>query len=85
MVQQQWRIRISGQPREQLDTALLVQAVLALGEQLHREAQERAEAENSEQAASGSNFSVSNVPRTHVPGPDSARSPRATDDLPDQA
>jgi len=31
---QQWRIRITGKPKKQPDIALLVRAVLALGEQL---------------------------------------------------
>ena len=38
----QWRVRVSGKPRKQPDVALLVQAVLALSEQL---AQERVEHE----------------------------------------
>jgi hypothetical protein len=41
---QQWRIRISGKPRKAPDTALLIRAVLALGEQMAREAKENAEA-----------------------------------------
>lgn len=40
---QQWRIRISGKPRKKPDTALLVRAVLALSEQLAREAKEDTE------------------------------------------
>ena len=36
----QWRVRVHGKPRKQPDIQLLVQAVLALGQQL---AQERAE------------------------------------------
>ena len=38
---QAWRIRISGKQRKEPDITLLVQAVLALSEQLQREAQER--------------------------------------------
>lgn len=38
----QWRVRISGKPRKEPDVAMLVQAVLALSEQLARE---RAETE----------------------------------------
>ncbi len=38
---QQWRIRITGKPRKEPDLALLVQAVLTLGEQMQREAAER--------------------------------------------
>jgi hypothetical protein len=37
----QWRIRITGKPRKEPDIALLVQAVLALGEQMQREVDER--------------------------------------------
>lgn len=37
----QWRVRVSGKPRENPDMNLLVQAVLALGEQMQREADER--------------------------------------------
>ena len=36
----QWRVRVSGKPRRKPDIGLLVQAVLALGEQLQREALE---------------------------------------------
>ena len=35
---QQWRVRIKGQHRRELDTALLMQAVIALGKQLQTEA-----------------------------------------------
>jgi hypothetical protein len=45
----QWRIRISGRPRKQPDIGLLVQAVLALGEQLQREALEREQAAEDQQ------------------------------------
>ena len=38
---QQWRIRITGKPRKEPDIALLVQAILALGRQMEREAAER--------------------------------------------
>ena len=41
---QQWRIRVYGKPRKRPDVALLVRAVLALGEQMAREAKENAEA-----------------------------------------
>jgi hypothetical protein len=34
---QQWNIRVSGAPRKEIDTALLIQAVIALGKQLQRE------------------------------------------------
>jgi hypothetical protein len=34
---QQWNIRVSGRPRKEADTALLIQAVIALGKQLQRE------------------------------------------------
>ena len=37
-MQQQWRIRIRGKKRQQMDSTLLVQAVLALGRQLREEA-----------------------------------------------
>ena len=38
---QQWRIRIRGTPRKEVDRALLIQAVIALGKQLQQEAHER--------------------------------------------
>ena len=38
---QHWRIRISGQPKKRPNIELLVQAVLALAEQLHVEATDR--------------------------------------------
>jgi hypothetical protein len=34
---QRWRIRVSGKPKRQPDIALLVRAVIALGEQLAKE------------------------------------------------
>jgi len=37
----QWRVRVSGKPRKQPDIALLVQAVLAISEQLAGEQSER--------------------------------------------
>lgn len=37
---QQWRVGISGKQRKDVDLDLLIQAVIALGEQLRREAQE---------------------------------------------
>jgi hypothetical protein len=43
-VSQQWRIRVHGKPRKKPDVALLVRAVLALGEQMGREAKEDAAA-----------------------------------------
>jgi hypothetical protein len=33
---QQWRIRISGRPKQKPDMTLLVKAVLALGEEMQR-------------------------------------------------
>ena len=38
---QQWRIRISGQPKPKPDIALLVAAVFALADQLEREREQR--------------------------------------------
>jgi hypothetical protein len=38
----QWRIRISGKLRKEPDIALLVQAVLALSEQMQREQRDQA-------------------------------------------
>ena len=35
---QQWRVGISGKQRKDVDLDLLIQAVIALGEQLRREA-----------------------------------------------
>jgi hypothetical protein len=35
---QQWRVRIKGKPHQEVDTALLMQAVIALGKQLQTEA-----------------------------------------------
>ena len=37
---QQWRVRIKGQQRQEADTALLTQAVVALGKQLRAEARD---------------------------------------------
>lgn len=37
---QQWRVRIKGKHRQEVDIALLMQAVIALGKQLQAEAQE---------------------------------------------
>jgi hypothetical protein len=37
-----WRIRITGSQRKNVDTELLIQAVIALGEQLSDEAQQLA-------------------------------------------
>lgn len=46
-MQQQWRIRVRGKQREQVNADLLVQAVIALGRQLAEEArQEATEAAN---------------------------------------
>jgi hypothetical protein len=47
----QWRVRVSGKPSKQPDIALLVQAVLALSEQL---AYERAEHEAPSQPSTDS-------------------------------
>lgn len=47
---QQWRVRISGKPRKDPDIALLVQAVLALGEQMQREASERSAVEQKQES-----------------------------------
>jgi hypothetical protein len=52
----QWRVRVSGKPRKQPDIALLVQAVLALSEQL---AQERAERETPSQPSTDSSSEAS--------------------------
>lgn len=38
---QQWRIRISGTQRADVDVGLLIQAVIALGQQLRVEKQEQ--------------------------------------------
>ncbi len=38
---QHWHVRVSGRAKRQPDIALLVRAVLALGEQLQREDDER--------------------------------------------
>jgi hypothetical protein len=35
---QQWKIRVRGTPRKEVDIALLIQAVVALGRQLGQEA-----------------------------------------------
>lgn len=51
-----WRVRVSGKPRKQPDIALLVQAVLALSEQL---AQERAEHEAQSQPPTNSSSEAS--------------------------
>jgi hypothetical protein len=37
---QQWQVRIHGKPRREVDKILLIQAVIALGKQLTREAQD---------------------------------------------
>lgn len=52
----QWKVRVSGKPRKQPDIALLVQAVLALSEQL---AQERAEREAQPQPPTDSSSEAS--------------------------
>jgi hypothetical protein len=36
-MQEQWRLRVRGKQRKQLDVNLLIQAVIALGEQLAAE------------------------------------------------
>jgi hypothetical protein len=43
MARQQWRIRVRGKQREQINADLLVAAVIALGEQLAAEEREREE------------------------------------------
>ena len=43
MARQQWRIRVRGKQREQINVDLLVAAVVALGEQLAVEQREREE------------------------------------------
>ena len=43
MAKQQWRIRVRGRQREQINVDLLVAAVIALGEQLAAEEREREE------------------------------------------
>jgi len=39
---QQWKVRISGEQRKEVDVSLLIQAVIALGRQLRSEARQRA-------------------------------------------
>lgn len=51
-MQQQWRLRVKGTMRTEVDVNLLVQAVIALGEQLHAEAQQQ-ERERDQSAAEG--------------------------------
>jgi hypothetical protein len=41
-MQQQWRIRVRGQQRKQIDVDLLVQAVIAVGRQLWDESKSTA-------------------------------------------
>lgn len=43
MARQQWRIRVKGKQRKQVNVELLVAAVMALGEQLAAEEREREE------------------------------------------
>lgn len=43
-MQEQWRLRVRGKQRKQLDVNLLIQAVIALGEQLAAEEHEREQA-----------------------------------------
>jgi hypothetical protein len=43
MARQQWRIRVQGKQRKQVNVDLLVAAVIALGEQLAAEEREREE------------------------------------------
>lgn len=45
-MQQQWRIRIRGTQRREVDVNLIVQAVLALGRQLRDEARKHAAPES---------------------------------------
>ena len=47
----EWRIRIRGKQRKDIDAALLIQAVIALGKQFAREA--RLRGEQAEATASG--------------------------------
>lgn len=44
MAQQQWRIRVTGRQRKQVNIDLLVAAVMALGEQFGSEQRQRAQA-----------------------------------------
>jgi hypothetical protein len=41
MARQQWRLRVRGKQRKEVDVNLLVAAVIALGEQLQAEQRER--------------------------------------------
>jgi hypothetical protein len=41
MARQQWRLRVTGKQRQEVDVNLLVAAVIAFGEQLHAEERER--------------------------------------------
>jgi hypothetical protein len=43
-MQQQWRLRIRGKQRKQVDAKLLIAAVIALGEQLQAEQREQEQA-----------------------------------------
>jgi hypothetical protein len=38
----EWRVRVTGKQRKDVDTALVIQAVIALGKQLERERREQA-------------------------------------------
>jgi hypothetical protein len=37
----EWRVRVTGKQRKDVDTALVIQAVIALGKQLERERREQ--------------------------------------------
>lgn len=49
---EQWRIRVSGKPRREPNISLLVQAMLALGNELQREVLEREPAVKDNEAQS---------------------------------
>jgi hypothetical protein len=51
-MEQQWRIRVRGTMRTEVDVNLLVQAVIALGEQLHAEQRHHVRAMHQDSAAS---------------------------------
>ena len=44
----EWRVRVTGKQRKDVDAALLVQAIIALGKQLERARRERAAAGSGE-------------------------------------
>lgn len=51
MPEQQWRVRVKGAMRSDLSVELVVQAVMALGEQLQRESKSTSEHEPAAQSA----------------------------------